>query len=209
MLTSPVWTSLDRPNERIALTLTKEEFDQLLAWLDPDPGRAGDRYETIRHRLIAVFLNRQCDEAEDLADETINRVAKKVPEFRATYVGDQERYFHGVARNVMREHRRRLTRVIQPPPPPPPSQEELEPYLQCLDECLAQLPRKSSELILLYYQKQKQAKIASRKEISDKLRLKAGALRARVFRIRTRLEKCILECLARSVESNDIKFLSI
>lgn len=190
------------------MTLTKEEFDQLLAWLDPEPGRAGSRYEAIRRNLITVFLSRQCDEAEDLADETINRVAKKVPWLKDNYIGDQERYFHGVARNVMREYFRQRTRVIQPPPVQA-SREDLEPYLRCLDECLAKLPRQNSVLILLYYKEQKRAKIASHKEISDQMRLKAGALRARVFRIRARLAKCILECLKHSVGSNDIKRVSI
>lgn len=190
------------------MTLIKEEFDQLLAWLDPEQGRAGDRYEVIRRNLITVFLNRKCGEAEDLADETINRVAKKVPLLKDNYVGDKERYFHGVARNVMREYFRHRTRVIEPPPTPP-SREELEPYLKCLDECLAKLPRQNSKLVLLYYKEQKRAKIASHKEIGDKMRLKAGALRARVFRIRGRLEKCILECLRRSVESNGNQLFSI
>ena len=63
---------------RTDVGLTKEEFDELLSWLDTDPDRAGEKYEAIRHRLITIFLNRQCYEAEDLADETINRVAKKV-----------------------------------------------------------------------------------------------------------------------------------
>jgi RNA polymerase sigma factor (sigma-70 family) len=188
--------------------MTKEEFDELLAWLDPNPGRAGERYEAIRRRLITVFLNRQCDEAEDLADETINRVAEKVRGFKGNYVGDQERYFYAVARNVRLEYFRQRNRLIQQPPVAA-SNEELEPYLKCLDECLAKLPRRNSELILLYYKEEKRAKIASHREIGNRLRLKAGALRARVFRIRTWLEKCILECLERSREGNDIGLASI
>jgi RNA polymerase sigma factor (sigma-70 family) len=190
------------------LTLTKDEFDELLDWLDPNPDRAGERYEAIRQSLITVFLNRQCEEAEDLADETINRVARRSKELKATYVGKPELYLYGVAKNVMHEYYRKRNRVIQPPPPPP-SLEELEPYLACLDECLAKLPRGNSDLILLYYQDQKKGKIASHREIGVRLRLKAGALRARVFRIRVLLEKCILECLKRSIESDDIKPFSI
>jgi RNA polymerase sigma factor (sigma-70 family) len=198
----------NRRNEENALTLTKEELDELLDWLDPNPGRAGDRYEAIRQGLITVFLNRQCEEVEDLADETINRVARRARELKATYVGKPELYFYGVAKNVMHEYYRKRNRVIQPPPSPP-SLEDLEPYLACLDECLAKLPRENSDLILLYYKDQKKGKIASHRQIGVRLRLKAGALRARVFRIRVRLEKCIRECLKRSNESDDIKPFSI
>ncbi len=59
-------------------TLTQAALDSLLAWLDPDRDRAGAKYEAIRTRLIKVFVCRGCPEAEDLADETINRVASKL-----------------------------------------------------------------------------------------------------------------------------------
>src|SRR5215216_208156 len=64
--------------------LTNEEFDDLLSWLDPDRERAGIRYEEIRDDLIKKFRLCWCSAAEDLADETINRVVKKLPEFRET-----------------------------------------------------------------------------------------------------------------------------
>ena len=58
--------------------LTKEAFDALLGWLDPNREVAGQKYEVIRRRLITIFSCRGCAEAEDLADETINRVASKL-----------------------------------------------------------------------------------------------------------------------------------
>ncbi len=176
--------------------MTQDEFNQLLAWLDTDPDRAGQRYESIRRNLITVFLNRQCNEPEDLADETINRVAKRVPELRKSYIGDPERYFHGVAKNVRREYYRRSSRVIQISPPEPQS-DEVSPYSRCLEKCLAQLPPEQARLILLYYEEQKKAKIESHRAIGEALNLKAGALRARVFRVREKLRKCIEDCVKR------------
>src|SRR4051794_1950774 len=123
---------------RTNVSLTKEQFDRLLAWLDLDPERAGEKYEAIRRRLITIFINRQCLEAEDLADETINRVAYKVIELKDNYLGDPARYFYGVAKKVFLEHQRRRDQHIQPPPPIA-SGEELETSLACLDECLAKL----------------------------------------------------------------------
>lgn len=193
---------------KMDLSLTKEQFHQLLAWLDDDPGRAGEKYEEIRRRLITIFLNRQCEEAEDLADETINRVAKKVGGLRDSYAGDPARYFYGVAKRVRMEYNRMRSRPL-PTPPPAPSRSELEPHLECLDECLEKLEPDNRELILHYYEGQRQAKISSHKEMGERLRLKAGALRARTRRIRVKLEKCVLECLERTAESNDIRLITI
>ena len=64
-------------------SLTKEAFDSLLSWLDPDREWAGEKYEVIRARLIKVFAYRGCHTPEELADETINRVAKKIDEVSA------------------------------------------------------------------------------------------------------------------------------
>lgn len=184
--------------------LTPEQFRQLLDWLDPDLARAGEKYEAIRRRLIKIFLNRRCDEAEDLADETINRVARKAAVLKKEFVGEPTHYFYGVAKKVFLEHVRRSNRKPPAPPPPVDVSDELEPYLKCLDECLEKLSPESRALILEYYEEEKQAKVTSHKEMVAQMNLKPGALRARVHRIRGKLEKCVLECLEREAESNDV-----
>ncbi|HVS20925.1 MAG TPA: hypothetical protein VHD88_03710 [Pyrinomonadaceae bacterium] len=63
--------------------LQQEDFGRLLVWLDPDPERVGAIYERIRWRLIAILASRGCALAEELADETIDRVARRLC-FRAT-----------------------------------------------------------------------------------------------------------------------------
>jgi hypothetical protein len=40
--------------------LTQDAFDKLLNWLDSDRERAGQKYETIRLRLIKIFTCRRC-----------------------------------------------------------------------------------------------------------------------------------------------------
>src|SRR5437867_11229407 len=84
--------------------LRQEDFDRLLVWLDPDPERAGLIYEKIRWRLIAILASRGCKSAEDLADKTIDRVARRVKDIEATYVGDKSIYFLGVMNNVHHEY---------------------------------------------------------------------------------------------------------
>ena len=57
--------------------LSQATFDRLLHWLDPEPTQAGAKYERIRHKLVKIFVYRGSNIPEDLADETINRVAER------------------------------------------------------------------------------------------------------------------------------------
>ena len=184
--------------------VTEEEFDRLLAWLGDTPEIAAHRYESIRQGLIMVFISRQCMDAEDLADETIDRVAKKLKDIADNYEGSPERYFYGVAKKVFLEYtRQKLPPVVVPPPEEP--DEETEAYHDCLDACLERLTPENRNLILDYYGEKKRHKIASRKNLREQMSLKAGALRARTFRIRATLEKCVRQCLAEKQERNDTK----
>lgn len=97
-------------------TLQKTDFDRLLGWLDPNPERAGELYEKIRWRLIAILAARGCRVPEELADETIDRVARRVRDIEATYVGNKSLYFLGVMNNVHHEYlkRPRLSELAPP-----------------------------------------------------------------------------------------------
>lgn len=161
----------------------------------------------IRGNLIKLFSLQGCTDVEELADDTFNRVARKIPELKLTYVGNEENYFYGVARHVVQEHRRKRARVIEPLQTS--SREDLEPIMKCLDECLAKLSSRNSRMILLYYQEKRRAKIDLHREIGSSMGLRQEALRARVYRIRVRLRKCILECLGEATESNNILIADI
>ena len=179
--------------------MTQEAFDRLLLWLDPDRARAGERYEEIRRRLIKIFINRGCAGADELADETINRVARRLPEVASTYVGYPALYFYGVAQRVHLEYlkSRQLTGELSANAPSPTPEEGLEPELTCLEECVARLTAQNRELILLYYRDEGQAKIEERKRLAERLGIGTNALRIRAHRIRAGLQECVLACLAR------------
>lgn len=178
-------------------TLSQDIFDELLAWLSPDRERAGTIYENTRHRLIKVFMYRGSTVAEDLADETINRVAKKVREIRATYVGDPSLYFHGVARYVYLEHTKKTMAEPLPPvlvsEPFEPDESELE--YSCLERCLEHLAPHNRQLVLEYFQEDKRTKIERRKELTQRLGISLNALRIRAHRVCANLKKCMSECL--------------
>jgi DNA-directed RNA polymerase specialized sigma24 family protein len=173
--------------------LGQQDFDRLLSWLDADRERAGFLYEQIRWRLVAILAARGCALAEELADETIDRVARRVTDIHETYRGDKALYFLGVMNNVHHEYLRR------PPPPrliqPDEDVEAREEVHLCLDNCLAQLAPYSRQLIERYYAENKQAKIDLRKVIAREMGIKASSLRLRALRIREKLQTCIARCL--------------
>ena len=175
--------------------LTQEDFDRLLAWLDPDRERAGRKYEEIRLRLMKLFASRGFGEDYLLADEVINRVARRLPELVDTYVGDPASYFCGVAHRVHLEYLRR------PSPEPAPARrpaEEVEREYACLESCMARLAPDSRELVLQYYAGEGQAKIEHRKELARRLGIGLNALRIRAFRVRAGLQRCVENCLKKS-----------
>ena len=178
------------------MDFTQGDFDKFLFWLDPDRERAARKYEEIRRRLIKIFACRGCPEAEDLADETINRVIGKAQELIDSYIGDPARYFCGVARKVYLEYVRKPPPALHVPPPDPPQEKERE--YECLDACLGQLPDETRRLILEYYQDKKRAKIDHRKEMADRLGIALNTLRIRMHRTRTKLQSCVESCLKQS-----------
>src|SRR5260370_21734318 len=100
---------------------TPEAFNALLAWLDHDRDRAGERYNTLRHRLIVFFEGRNCSsESDGLADRTLDVVARKLREGQNIHSSESFGYCFGVARNILRErlHGPKLYQLdIQPASP--------------------------------------------------------------------------------------------
>lgn len=178
--------------------ITQESFDILLGWLDHNREIAGQKYEKIRRRLIRVFAGRGCFEAEELADETINRVILKLPKIRENYIGEPAFYFYNVADKIHLEWLRRQTRTKNVELTENTSRGELQPDSEeygCLKKCLRELPENQSSLIVDYYQKEKTEKIQHHKKMAESLGISANALQVKSCRIRARLQRCVRECL--------------
>lgn len=197
--------------------MTQSAFDRMLAELDPDRERAGEKYEQIRQKLMKFFQWRNCSSsaAEEYTDRTIDRVARKIEEGAEIHARDPYLYFHGIAINVLREHWKKVGKdsvesLDDLPPTRNPSvnpietQEaeesrvERERRLECLDECVNELPADQLEMITEYHQGEGGAKIARRKAMSERLNLPLNALRIRMCRLRGELEDCITGCVKRS-----------
>lgn len=184
--------------------LTQEYFEILLDWLDIDREIAGQKYEAIRRRLIKIFRGRHCREPEELADQTINRVACKIQEIAPGYQGDPAAYFYGVAQNIYKEEWRSQKRevVAEVFPVYKPSvdgdADENALRLQCLKKCLAGLSADDREVVVAYYSFNQQTKIVDHRKLAERFALSLNNLRVRAFRIRQRLQKCVRKCLQKN-----------
>jgi RNA polymerase sigma factor (sigma-70 family) len=181
-----------------SLDYDSELFGRLLRWLDPVHEKAAQRYERIRRKLIQMFALRGFVDAEDLADKTIDRVARRAPDIMETYVGDPAAYFYGVARMMLHEYSRRPMLELASPEDTTPEVTSVgsahESY-RCLEKCLRQLSESNRQLILQYYSQEKENKVTNRKDLAHSLGISLSALRIRAQRIRASVQKCVIACL--------------
>lgn len=183
---------------------TDKSFNELLAWLHPEPETAGLIYETLRADLIRIFRWRGCSDPEGMADETIIRVTRKVGEMAASYVGSPTSYFYGVAKNLLHEYDRKRDINLLPqaeqfilPAPLTEEDDSSERLYECFERCLKRLEARERKLVIQYYDGQGKAKIDGRKRLADKLGIDLNALRVRTRRIRAKLRECIGKCVAK------------
>lgn len=178
------------------MPLTREKLEALLEWLDPsDRESAGQQYKNIQSGLIRIFTSNGFSDAEHLADQTIDRVADLLPEIVWGYKGRPANYFHGVARNVLHEARRRKEVATDTLPDVPFMTPEVSDECECLRRCLQFCGREKSEMVLDYHVYQGAAKIANHTIMARELRITESALRVRAHRARNSLEKCVNECM--------------
>lgn len=178
-------------------TLSKSSFDQFLALLDADRSRAARKYEDLRTRLIKFFEWRACQFPETLADETLDRIARKIE--TGEQIKEYLYYAFAVARLVYLESAKKQAKqqqaVVIKMPLPDNGADEENPQLNCLEACLRELSDTNRKMILHYYCEDKQAKIDYRKKLAESLEISVNALRIKALRIRAKLEECVLKCL--------------
>jgi len=181
-------------------TLTKEAFDKLLESLAPDRDSAANKYLEIRANLLKFFEWRGCPFPEDHADETFNRVARKIVD--GEEIRNHAAYIIGVARLLVLEIIKANTKqreALNELQAVDTTYDELaEIRIECLQNCLQQLPADSRELIMEYYQGDKSAKIENRKRLGTRLGLTINTLRMRAQRLRDRLQVCVESCVSKA-----------
>ena len=176
---------------------TPEQFEALLNWLDPDRERAGLKYKVIHSGLIRIFVSKGFNDAEDLADEVVNRVIARLADIRENYAGEPARYFHGVLRNIIRERYRRKELAVEVTAVTDFVDPIISTERECLNSCLQVLTPARRDLVLEYYQYDGHDKIKHRKLMAGRLGITEGALRGRIHQIKSGLQQCVKQCANR------------
>ena len=182
--------------------LTTQAFIRLLERLGDNEEQAAKKYEDLRHTLIRSFEWRGAPFPEEHADETFNRLARKLDE--GVEIRNVSEYAYSVARLVWLEalkgdHKRNtpLDEIQHEPVAIDTLSEkaEKEVRLNCLDDCLDALPPDSRDLIMEYYVDEKRGRIDRRRDLAQRLGLRRDALANRSQRLRDKLEQCVTRCL--------------
>ena len=189
--------------------LTPDAFDQLLSWLDQSIPSDGERYLEIRRRLVGYFSRKRCATPDDLADETLNRVARRLQEEGSIETTDPTHYCYAVARFVLLEYFRKqksqslddlslvaTAHTLATAPDEGIEHEEQERRWECFQQCMAAISAESRELIMRYYHGDQGTKIQNRHVLAANLNITANALTIRAWRIRNKLESCVKSCMA-------------
>jgi len=188
------------PRKKKDWVLTEQSLARLLSVLDEDPERAGEQYEILRRKLVKFFEWRGSTTSEELADETLNRLARKIDEGEA--IRSLSAYIGGMARLVwleaLKEQERARGAFEELRASSQYSSQTDSPRIACFESCLEGLPPENRALILDYYRAEKSSKIKLRKELAEEMGLPLNALRIRAHRIRVPLEKCVADCLRKS-----------
>lgn len=164
----------------------------------------------MRRRLALYFDRKSCPSADDLADETLNRVARRLEEEGGIRDVVPARYCYITAKFVFLEHLRkaehgqasldnapgssRLVSSLAAASTGDDEPEAKEKVFDCLELCLQKLPPNDRQLILEYYKGEQRAKIERRSELAVRLGFTMNALTIRACRIRDKLEACVRMC---------------
>jgi DNA-directed RNA polymerase specialized sigma24 family protein len=186
-------------------------FRHLLNWLDESVDSGGEKYLEMHRRLVSYFARKNCLSPDDLADETLTRVLRRLEEDAAIAEMPAARYCYITARFVFLEYLRGAEHKqisldelpgsrysasgLATPSEPDDEVKTRAKRLDCLERCLLKLNADHRELICEYYHGERQAKIERRRELAARLGLTVNALTIRACRIREKLEACVKTAL--------------
>lgn len=194
----------EETQQRDGWELTQAAFARLLSWLDEGQDSGGERYLEMRHRLHAWFDRKACPNPEALADETLNRVARRLAQAGTITGATPAQFCYITAKYVWLESLRQPQPAsleeteIQQRPAWCAEASDSEARFKCLEACLARLTEAERTLLLRYFTGEERRKIAQRQSLATELQISSNALSLRVFRLRARMEQCVRDCLAKS-----------
>jgi hypothetical protein len=176
--------------------LDKDSLEDLLFAFDRDRDQASRHYEALRGRLIRFFSWNHTGMPEELADDVLDRLAKRL-HVSSEKILDPVRYAVGIARLVLQEQRRKDLRQekalteLQRDSLDTDRREQAgnleQERAELLQECLQAIPAGNRDLIFRYYEGEESAN--HRQQLADSYGISINALRNRALRIRADLER--------------------
>ncbi len=189
-------------------TLNANAFRKVLEWLDEGADSGGQKYLEMRQRLVSYFDRKNCLNADELADETLNRVARRLEEEGNIESETPAKYCYITAKFVFLESVRAVkkaglpldevlrTEQIKEQAAEESNDKELkEKRLDCLEKCTEKLETANREMIVQYYFGEERVKIENRRLMAENLGISINALTIRACRIRDKLEVCVKNCV--------------
>ena len=188
--------------------VSAEDFKRLLATLDPDPMRAWQAYDQLRQRLVKFFKYTHGIQAEELAEEALDRIAKRPDSHEIENV---MQFAFGVARHLRMEASRKATTVSMPasgtdgdffpardehPETTVINKIDNERKIRCFLHCMRSFAPQDRQLILQYHPVKGDSLEERRQKLAETLGINGAALRTRVSRLKHRLDECFRACCA-------------
>ncbi len=194
--------------------LTHGAFQKLLDWLSEGAGDSGQKYLEMRRKLVKYFDRKNCQSPDELADKTLDRVARRLEEEGSITGVMPDKFCFTHAKHVSQEEYKRKQKLGQVSVDDLPvsgplaenpevvaklneEREDQEKRLDCLKRCAQELAPGERELIIRYYQGKGRGKIKNRQALAASLEISIEELRVRACRIRQKLKLCVEKCIGR------------
>jgi DNA-directed RNA polymerase specialized sigma24 family protein len=176
------------------VTLESDAFQALLRSLDSDPEQAAAEYRRLHQRLVRFFLLQPVTDPYRLADEALDRLARRI-EASPDEIQSPASFLFGIAHHLRQEEERRERResaaVAEWASHLGSSSAADEKSLQQVERCLSKMKKEQRDLLLSYYRSTGKEKIEHHRQLAADFGITVNALRNRLMRARRELDSCV------------------
>jgi DNA-directed RNA polymerase specialized sigma24 family protein len=175
--------------------LTSESLKKLLDAFSSDKDEAAVAYTKLRDSLVRYFQLKGISEADEAADETIDRVAEKIKQ--GINIDNLNGFAFGIAKFIFLEKLRsaqihsRAVEKFYPKVGVSGNLGEAD-HLEPLRNCFGSLYADEQKLLLGYFEDLSADELfETRRKLAEREKISLNALRNRVSRLRKYLEDCL------------------
>lgn len=176
------------------MNLQKDTFQALLRSLDADQGKAAAEYQRLHQRLIRFFSLKPVADPYSLADEALDRLARRVSASPNEIISPA-RFLLGIAHHLLQEEDRRERREsaveYEWSSQVASSSAADQKSLEMVEHCLSKMEKGTRDLLLSYYRSTGKEKIEHHRQLAADFGITVNALRNRLMRARRELSTCV------------------